>query len=98
MSRMLKNEMVLVFLVFLNLIFKHSKLLNEELVFVRVFLTLCPYLSHSSLYHSSSVLAHTFILVLLIFSVINKLNDFGFFLDFRHVFGLQLISFNIRQY
>ena len=67
-------------------------------MFVTVFLTLCPYCSHSSRYLSSSVLAPTFIPVLLIFSVINKLNDFGFFLDFRHFFGLQLISFNIRQY
>ena len=105
MSLMLKNEMVLVFLVFLNLIFELSKLLNfdlnfknQELVFVTVFLTLCPYCSHSSSYLSGSVLAPTFIPVLLIFSVINKLNDFGFFLDFRHFFGLQLISFNIRQY
>ena len=27
-----------------------------------------------------------------------KMNDFSFFSDFRHFFGLQLISFNIRQY
>ena len=27
-----------------------------------------------------------------------KMNDFNFFLDFRHFFGFQLMSFNIRQY
>ena len=27
-----------------------------------------------------------------------KMNDFNFFLDFRHFFGLHLISFNMRQY
>ena len=27
-----------------------------------------------------------------------KMNDFSFFLGFRHFFGVQLISFNIRQY
>ena len=75
MSRMLKNEMGLVFLVFLTLIFKLSKLLNFDLNFQKSrispcygVLTLCPYCSHSSLDHSSSVLAPTFILVLLIFN------------------------------
>ena len=77
--------MVLVFLVFLNLIFKLSKLLIFDLNFqksrislVMVFLTLCPYCSHSSLYNSSSVLAPTFILVLLIFSVINEFSISAF--------------------
>ena len=54
---------------------------NQELVFVTAFLTLCPYSSHSSLYHSRFVLAPTFILVILIFSVVKKLNDFSFFLN-----------------
>ena len=69
---------------------------NQELVFVTVFLTLCPYSSSSSFYHASFVLAPTFIQLILIFSV-KKLNDFGL-LDFRHFFGLQLISSNIKQY
>ena len=71
---------------------------KQELVFVSVFLTLCPYSSHYSLYHSSFVRAPTFILVILIFSVVEKLNDFSLLLDFCHFFGLQLISINIRQY
>ena len=47
MSRMLKSEMVLVFLVFLNLIFKHSKLLNLDLNFQKSRISLCygvPYI------------------------------------------------------
>ena len=32
------------------------------------------------------------------FSVVEKLNDFSLFFDFRHFFVLQLISFKIRQY
>ena len=47
MSRMLKNEMVLVFLVFLNLIFKLSKLLNFGLNFRKSRISLCygvPYI------------------------------------------------------
>ena len=71
---------------------------NQELVFVTAFLTLCPHSSHSSLYYSRFVLAPTLVLAILIFSVVEKLNDFCFFLDFRHFFGLQLISFKIRQY
>ena len=46
--------------------------------------------SHSCLYHSSFVLAPTFIFVILIFSVVKKLNEFSFFLDLGF-FGLQLI-------
>ena len=63
-----------------------------------MFLTFCPYSFTSNLYLSSFVVAPTFINVLLIFSVIKKWNVFNFFLDFRHFFGLQLVSFNIRQY
>ena len=47
MSRMLKNEMVLVFLVVLNLIFKLSKLLNFDLNFQKSRISLCygvPYI------------------------------------------------------
>ena len=47
MSRMLKNEMVLVFVVFLNLIFKLSKLLNFDLNFQKSRISLCygvPYI------------------------------------------------------
>ena len=47
MSRMLKNELVLVFLVFLNLIFKLSKLLNFDLNFQKSRICLCygvPYI------------------------------------------------------
>ena len=84
---------IFVFLVFFNidLTFK-----NQECLSVTVFLKLSPYSSHSRLYLSSFFLAPTFIFVILIFSVI-KLNDFSF-LHFHHFFGLQLISFNIRQY
>ena len=87
------NVFVFLFFLIWFLTFK-----NQELVFVTVFLTLCSLCSHSSLYHFSFDLAPTFILLILIFSVIKKLNDFGFFLDFRYFFGLQLILFNIRQY
>ena len=63
-----------------------------------VLLTLCPCSSHSSLYSSSFLLTPTFIFVVLIFSVSRKLNGFSFLLDFCHFFGLQFVSFNIRQY
>ena len=79
---------VLVFLDFLNLIFNFQK--SRICLFVTVFLTLCPYSSHSCLYHSSFVLAPTFIFVILIFSVVKKLTEFSFFLDLAF-FGLQLI-------
>ena len=84
---MLINEMYSFFLIFLNLIFNFLK--SGIGLFVTVFLTLCPYPSHSRLYHSSFVLAPTFVFVILIFSV-KKLNDFSFFLDLGF-FGLQLI-------
>ena len=87
MSRMLINEMYSFFLIFLNLIFNFQK--SRVGLFFTVFLTLCPYSSHSQLYHSSIVLAPTFIFVILILSV-KKLNDFSFFLDLGF-FGLQLI-------
>ena len=48
-----------------------------------MFLTLCPYSSPSGLYHSSFFLAHSFIFFILIFSVVKKLIDFSFFLDFH---------------
>ena len=87
--------------VFLELIFRFLNWFlnfkNQECLFLTVFLTLCPYSSHSGYYHSIFVLAPTLIFGILIFSVV-KMNDFSFFLDFRHFFGLQLISFNIRQY
>ena len=74
MSRMLINEMYSFFLIFLNLIFNFQK--SRIGRFVTVFLTLCPYSSHSHLYHSSFVLlAPTFIFVILIFSVVKKLNE-----------------------
>ena len=62
-----------------------------------VFLTLCPYSLHSRLFHSSFVLAPTFLFVILIFLVVKKLNEFSFFLDLGF-FGLQLIYFKIRHY
>ena len=86
---------VLVFLDFLNLIFNFQK--SRIGLFVTVFLTLCPYSLHSRLYHSSFVLAPTFIFVILIFSVVKILNEFSFFLDLGF-FGLQLIELKIRQY
>ena len=76
------------FLIFLNLIFNFKKLRIG--LFVTVFLIFCPYSSHSRLYHSSFVLASTFIFVILIFSFVKKLNEFSFFLDLGF-FGLQLI-------
>ena len=85
---MLINELYSFFLIFLNLIFNFQK--SRIGLFVTVFLTLCPYSSHSRLYHSSFVLTPTFIFVLLIFSVVKKLNEFSFFLDLDF-FGLQLI-------
>ena len=88
MSRMLINEMYSFFLFFLNLIFYFQK--SRVGLFVTVFLTLCPYSSHSRLYHSSFVLAPTFIFVILLFSVVKKLNEISFFLDLGF-FGLQLI-------
>ena len=49
-----------VFVFFLFLTFK-----NQELVFfVTVLLTMCPYSSHSSLYHCSVVMTPTFIFLL----------------------------------
>ena len=87
MSRMLINEMYSFFLIFLNLNFNFQK--SRIGLFVTVFLTLCPYSSDSRLYHSSFVLAPTFVFVILIFSV-KKLNEFSFFLDLGF-FGLQLI-------
>ena len=84
---MLINEMYSFFLIFLNLInFQKSRIG----LFVTVFLTLCPYSSHSRLYRSSFVLAPSFIFVILIFLVVKKLNEFSFFLDLGF-FGLQLI-------
>ena len=61
---MLINEMYSFFLIFLNLIFNVQK--SSIGVFVTVFLTLCPYSSHSRLYHSSCVMAPTFVFVILI--------------------------------
>ena len=87
---------VFVFLGLLNLIFNFQKLRIS--LSVTVFLKLCPYSLHCSLYHSSFVLAPTLIFVILIFPVVKKLNVFSIFLDFRHFFGMQLISFNIKQY
>ena len=84
MYRMLINEMYSFFLIFLNLIFNFQK--SRIGLFVTVFLTLCPFSSHSLLYHSSFVLAPTFIFVILI-SVVKKLNEFSFFLDLGF-FGL----------
>ena len=92
---MLINEMYSFFLIFLNLIFNFQK--SRIGLFVTVFLKLCPYSSHSCLYHSSFVLLPTFIFVILIFSVVKKLHEFSFFLDLGF-FGLQLIKFKIRQY
>ena len=78
MSWMLNNEMYSFFLNFWNwyLTFK-----NEECLFVTVFLTLCRYSSHSSLYLCSFVLAPTFIFGILIFSVV-KNEWFRLFLRF----------------
>ena len=45
------------------LFFKLLTFKNPDLVFVTVFLTLCPYFSHSNLYISSFVMAPTFIFV-----------------------------------
>ena len=73
---------------FLNLIFNFQK--SRIGLFVTVFLTLCSYFSHFRLYLSSFVLAPTFVFVILIFSVVKKLNEFSFFLDLGF-FGLQLI-------
>ena len=94
MSWMLNNEMYLFFLIFLNwfLTFK-----NQERLFVTVFLTLCQYLYYRK-YHSSFVLAPTFIFGMLIFRVVKNEWFQLFFLDFRHFFGLQTFSINIRQY
>ena len=89
MSRMLINEMYSFFLIFLNLIFNVQE--SRIGLIVTVFLTLCPYSSHSLLYHSSFVLAPIFVFVILIFSVVKKLNEFSFFLNLGF-FGLQLIS------
>ena len=75
MSGRLNNEIF----VFLNFLL---------LLSVTMFLTLCPYSLHSSLYRCSFLLALTFIYVILIFSVVEKLNDFSYFLDYRHFFGL----------
>ena len=85
---MLIHEMYSFFLIFLNLIFNFQK--SRIGLFVTVFLTLCPYSSHYRLYHSSFVLAPTFVFVILTFSVVKKLNEFSFFLDLGF-FGLQLI-------
>ena len=96
---MLNIEMYSFFLIFyliLNLIFNFKKITKISL-FVTVFLTLRSCSLHYSLYCFGFVLAPTFIFVILIFSVVKKLNDLSFFLDFRHFFGLQMISFNIRQ-
>ena len=79
MSRTLSNELYSFFLIFLSLIFNFQK--SRIGLFVTVFLTLCPYYSHSRLYHFSFVMAPTFIFVILIFSVVKKLNEFRFFLD-----------------
>ena len=87
MSRMLINEMYSFFLIFLNLIFNFQK--SRICLFVTVFLTLCPYSSHSCLYHSSFFLGPTFIFVILIL-IVKKLTEFSFFLDLAF-FGLQLI-------
>ena len=88
MSRMLINEMYSFFLIFLNLVFNFQK--SRIGLFVTVFLTLCPYSSHSRLYPSSFVLAPTFVFVILTFSVVKKLNEFSFCFDLAF-FGLQLI-------
>ena len=85
MSRMLINEMYSFFLIFTNN-FQKSRIG----FFVTVFLRLCPYSSHSRLSNSIFVLAPTFVFVILIFSVVKKLNEFSFFLDLGF-FGLQLI-------
>ena len=95
MSRMLINEMYSFFLIFLNLIFNFQK--SRVGLFVTVFLTLCPYSLHSRLYYSSIIMPPTFIFVILIFSVVKKLNEFSFFLDLGF-FGFALIYFKIRQY
>ena len=84
------------FLDFFNWVFNFQ--LSRIGLFGTVLRTLCSYSSLNSLYHSSFVLAPAFVFVILIFSLVKKLNDFSFFLDFRHCSGLQLISFNIRQY
>ena len=88
LSRMLINEMYSFFLIFLILIFNFQK--SRIGLFVMVFLTLCPYSSHSRLFRSSFVLAPTFIFVILIFSVVKKLNEFSLFV-YLGFFGLQLI-------
>ena len=67
---------------------------NQELVFVAVFVTLCPYSSHSLLYPSSSVLVPIFILV---FQLL-KIEWFQLFLNFTCFFSLHLISLNMRQF
>ena len=64
---------------------------------------LCGHILYILVYHYTFVLTLTFIFVRLILSVDKKLNDFNLrffqlFQDFRHFFGLQLLSFNIRQY
>ena len=82
------------FLDFFNWIFNFQ--ISRIGLFGTVLLTVCSYSSFSSLYHFSFVLAPAFVIVILIFSVVKKLNYFSFFLDFRHFFGLQLISFNRR--
>ena len=85
---MLINEMYSFFLIFLILIFNFQK--SRIGLFVTVFLTLCPCSSHSRLYHSSFVLAPTFVFVILIFSFVKKVNEFSFLLDLGF-FGFQLI-------
>ena len=98
LSQMLYNEIYWFFLIFLNLVFNFQKSRISLFVTVFLFLTLCPYSSHSNLYHSSFVLKPTIIFVILVFFVIlivKILNEFSFFLDFCYFFGLQFLWFVI---
>ena len=81
------------YFLFLHFLIWFLTLNHELLFFVTVFLTLCPYFSHSSLYHSGFVLVPRFFIVRYFdFFSVKYYNDLSFFLDFRHFFGLQLIS------
>ena len=83
MSPMLNNEMYSFFFIFSIWFFTFK---NQELVFFTVFFTFWPYCSHSILYHFNFVLAPSFILEILIFSVAKELNDFRVFFDVRPFF------------
>ena len=92
LSRMLNGEMYSFFLIF------YFGFQKSRMCLLRCSLH-CAHILNSLVTIILALFWHLHLFsVYCFFSVVKKLNDFRFFLDFRHFFGLQLISFNIRQY